>query len=767
MSVFSTHLESNHSTAYAPNQLQALVDMCAKPVDKRSLFQCPLCLKEGQPLRSHLARHLRNVSLFVLPKNLNMNVDENESKGVQFGSSEEEEELEARNDELSDSDRMSDISGKAMMDIPDLETDDQDSMGNTPAPLLGNEAEKATSNERFIQPGLQDTVFAANVESGLPAPEDELAKSFTNESSKDLGFIGPPRLINAHTLKLEVYSPLKQYAMLSHLWEEEEVNFSDLQMSAKAPQMKGFQKIRRFCEVAAKDGYSYVWVDTCCINKASGAELTETINSMYRWYQSSAVCYVFLGDVSSGPPSDRLTASRWFTRGWTLQDLLAPRDLRFYDQQWNLLGTRQTLAHWLHLRTGIGEEILNGGSFSRYSIAQRMSWVSDRVTFRDEDIAYCLLGIFGVHIPFLYGEGRENAFLRLQLEIMKNFDDDTIYSWPIQGDYQPGLLADSPKAFAGCQHTEAIPSPRSYSQFSFTSRGFSINVQATPWIVDTYLVPLFYKVSPSNASTDGHLHGIFLRKLSEDQQYARIKYNGRTFMQLDASYWTHQMQNQALGERRVRPIQQIEVYVRQTVKVGTSDYNDRINGFRIATPELLKRTSSGNDLFTVSRVAHWDAQQRLMLMKAGDPGIAGYLDISPQHRKIKIISLGFDFDFNPVCFVAAADGIGEKPRFLNPRGEYRTATGGTDFQGIFSRSPFDELGWSEVHEGRALEQRKGLWALKGDRITGLTARIGDLATLRIIRGMLDDKVVWDVYLENIDKENMMQRIVQTMTPRFS
>ena len=171
VSIFSSHLESHHSTAYAPQQLQALIDMCAKPVDKHSSWQCPLCLKERQQLRSHLARHLKNAALFVLPRTLDVKVNENDSNGVQFGSSEEEEELEARIDELSYSDSMSDISEKAKMAIPDLEIRDQDFMENTQSAHPTDEPKEALQNVQMVLPRLQEVVPAIDTQSEVTAQD--------------------------------------------------------------------------------------------------------------------------------------------------------------------------------------------------------------------------------------------------------------------------------------------------------------------------------------------------------------------------------------------------------------------------------------------------------------------------------------------------------------------------------------------------------------------------------------------------------------------
>jgi hypothetical protein len=174
--------------------------------------------------------------------------------------------------------------------------------------------------------------------------------------------------------------------------------------------------------------------DTCCIDKSSSAELSEAINSMYAWYQRGVVCYAYLSDVqlwSTYQPEDadgawvaenpeavlQVMKSRWWTRGWTLQELIAPPSVVFYaatSQGWSKIGTKGSLIDLVAARTGIRDDILRGLDVKKCSVAQRMSWASQRETTRTEDLAYCLLGIFGVNMPLLYGEGSK-AFLRLQV----------------------------------------------------------------------------------------------------------------------------------------------------------------------------------------------------------------------------------------------------------------------------------------------------------------------------------------------------------------
>ncbi|KAK2043744.1 HET-domain-containing protein [Colletotrichum somersetense] len=242
------------------------------------------------------------------------------------------------------------------------------------------------------------------------------------------------RLLNADTLQLrEFYNRyVPAYAILSHTWEDEEVTLQDLTDPASATK-QGFSKVRACCAQAMRDGYEWVWVDTCCIDKTSSAELSEAINSMFRWYHQSSVCYVYLGDLPQQRPgdldADRFTISKWFTRGWTLQELIAPDHVEFYDQEWNDIGTKLSLGDLIHKATGIRRDMLSGHlPLALASVAERMSWASTRKTSRLEDMAYCLLGIFDIHMPLLYGEG-SRAFNRLQQEILRMTEDLSILLW--------------------------------------------------------------------------------------------------------------------------------------------------------------------------------------------------------------------------------------------------------------------------------------------------------------------------------------------------
>ncbi|CAI4218961.1 unnamed protein product [Parascedosporium putredinis] len=254
------------------------------------------------------------------------------------------------------------------------------------------------------------------------------------------------------------------FAILSHTWEEEEVVFEDMQGDQSLARSKaGWAKIIKSCELARSEGYDWIWIDTCCIDKTSSAELSEAINSMFRWYQISAVCYAYLSDATGSQPirtvDDGLALSpRWYSRGWTLQELIAPPQVKFYNKRWDFVGTREQHRVCISTEYGVDEYALSGGDISRISIARRMAWMSRRETTRIEDMAYCMLGIFSVNMPLLYGEG-SNAFIRLQEEILKLSNDQSIFCWrqhasidSYREEYgdtfmRSGLLADSPRLF--------------------------------------------------------------------------------------------------------------------------------------------------------------------------------------------------------------------------------------------------------------------------------------------------------------------------------
>jgi len=387
------------------------------------------------------------------------------------------------------------------------------------------------------------------------------------------------RLINTKTRELKEFwgrDIPQRYAVLSHTWEEEEVTFQQFMQLSREEQrkLKGYKKIAQTCYLAQRSGIEWAWVDTCCIDKSSSAELTEAINSMFRWYQESYVCYAYLSDLKSNESSEskkskeieqrdgdrrskeneqrdrdkkskasdevtwkeddsqneewrgeggrwwdatstakrgdtkakgkrwkddwksdatsstaqseseplfrqrieRLAKCRWFTRGWTLQELIAPPRLGFYNQDWEFEGEKKTLSAELAEITRINKRVLdNAALLSTIPVAQRMAWAASRQTTRAEDMAYCLLGIFGVQIPMLYGEGNK-AFIRLQEEIIKESNDLSLFAWRTKATSQKywGILALEPKDFADCTDIELWDDPMYNDEFVVTSKGLRV-----------------------------------------------------------------------------------------------------------------------------------------------------------------------------------------------------------------------------------------------------------------------------------------------------
>ena len=221
---------------------------------------------------------------------------------------------------------------------------------------------------------------------------------------------------------------IPSYAILSHTWgpDTEEVTFRDL-IDGTGEDKIGYKKIK-FCEEQVKrDGLQYFWIDTCCIDKSNNTELSTAINSMFRWYQNSARCYVYLSGISatgyeSSHQSERawepaFRAHRWFSRGWTLQELLAPASVEFFTQDGWRLGDRRSLEQQIHEITEIAVPALRGSNLSQFDVKERFEWAEKRHTTREEDWVYCLLGIFGIFMPLIYGEGKANALRRLKKEI--------------------------------------------------------------------------------------------------------------------------------------------------------------------------------------------------------------------------------------------------------------------------------------------------------------------------------------------------------------
>jgi hypothetical protein len=277
------------------------------------------------------------------------------------------------------------------------------------------------------------------------------------------------------TLHLILSTPTPPYAILSHTWGSSEVTVQDLQCTPPRNQhLSGYKKILDCCAQARQDGFAWVWIDTCCIDKTNSAELSEAINSMFEWYRNAVQCYAYLSDTET---VDEVIKSRWFTRGWTLQELLAPLSVIFFNKEWKELGTKASLAEEISTITGIPRVVLLTNSKGEFSVAQIMSWAAKRETTREEDMAYSLLGLFGVNMPMIYGEGKK-AFRRLQLEIMRASEDHSIFAWVGAGQ-ERGPLALHPSEFEHSGTVQCIAAEMNTEEYTMTNRGVRIKFRLT------------------------------------------------------------------------------------------------------------------------------------------------------------------------------------------------------------------------------------------------------------------------------------------------
>ncbi|KAL5324627.1 hypothetical protein ACEPPN_009173 [Leptodophora sp. 'Broadleaf-Isolate-01'] len=292
------------------------------------------------------------------------------------------------------------------------------------------------------------------------------------------------RLLHTKLLEVQTFisAAVPDYAILSHRWGGEELTLKDLvddpvsDPRSKARNLSGFSKVQGACNQAINDGYNWIWIDSCCIDRSSSSELQEAINSMWNYYAQSNICYVYMVDVPdrSAGQDHRFNQSEWFTRGWTLQELIAPNYVEFYAADWSPLCTKLERYKDIAEITNIDPDILvRNQHVDAFSAAERLSWAAHRMVTREEDVAYSLLGLFQVNMPMLYGEGRERAFVRLQEAIYNSTHDHTLFlfRYSLHQTELP-LLADSPTRFCPrneCSHcspcsTKSLPPTISYTK---------------------------------------------------------------------------------------------------------------------------------------------------------------------------------------------------------------------------------------------------------------------------------------------------------------
>ncbi|KAI0591574.1 HET domain-containing protein [Pyrenophora tritici-repentis] len=370
-------------------------------------------------------------------------------------------------------------------------------------------------------------------------------------------------LICTSTLKLRLFiTNIPDYVMLSHTWGDGEVTFDDID-KPHAKGMAGYSKIVECCAKALSTGFEWAWIYTCCIDNRSSAELSEAINSMHKWYWDAAICYAYMSDCTPETLNAELfrlgivarteamyeanasrrrefQASRWFKRGWTLQELLAPEVIKFYDADWIQIGTKSSLLEPIFTATEIEEQhISDRDTIQHASISTKFSWASSRTTTRVEDVAYCLLGLglVNVNMPMLYGEG-ERAFYRLQLEVIKHSNDHTIFAWESSNEawLPTSMFASSPTQFASASQLLRTP-PQVQGQlepYELTNHGLRMTLPCIP-VGDNRIVTV---LDCANTSSD-HV-GVWLR-LMKVGRYERLP-NLRVFISkaelIDASQKT-------------------------------------------------------------------------------------------------------------------------------------------------------------------------------------------------------------------------------------
>jgi hypothetical protein len=468
-------------------------------------------------------------------------------------------------------------------------------------------------------------------------------------------------LLETATLTLkEFYHELPKYAILSHRWEEEEMTFGTLKSFSE--DTKGCRKVKNFCQIALKRRYAYVWVDTCCIDKKSSAELNEAINSMYRWYREAAICYVYLSDVDN---CGDLKKSLWFTRGWTLQELLAPRKLHFFNRKWQPIASRRRLTAMLERMTSIPRKALSDFRSTDFCIAQKMSWAAHRKTTRQEDRAYSLLGLFDVHMPLLYGEGQK-AFRRLQEEIMKVNTDMSLFLWKGQpcGDF--GMLAASPSCYSDvhdCLKLEPFQTLfELHEGWTVNNAGMSLSLCISPYLLTEEHEGIFVAFLHEPFTYESSVGmGIFLEKEDRDNTkhwYRRVAVDGETYIK--SPYYRlniHSPWASTLCQLSVsrKPLKEHQAFGHRGFEIDFKSRN-RL-GLR-----AHQRPPENPDI----ALHQWPQMHKMLSESAGyscavecthTQGVIGHLLITVSDCVNVLICLGFDKFFEPICVIVPLCGL--------------------------------------------------------------------------------------------------------------
>ena len=505
----------------------------------------------------------------------------------------------------------------------------------------------------------------------------------------------------------EILLEKNNYAILTHRWgaDEDEITFDDISSSTYGSNKKGFAKLKNFCTTASSRGFRYGWVDTCCIDKRSTSELAEAIRSMYHWYEGSSFCVAYLEDV----PRRDFVDSEWFDRGWTLQELISPKDVSFFDHDWELLGTKRELLATLSLKTRIpGCVLSHAAKPSSCSVAQRMSWAAERKTTRVEDRAYSLIGLFGVSVTPAYGE-REKAFLRLQQAIVLASKDESLFAWAMENDAETtpysGLYATSPAAFIDCR---SVYDTRGSSGFTEANGEVLIRLGTYPYRMESYFAVLN---CAEDGRSDNHI-AILLTRLPTDGEYVRIKNS----VGVSRMRFPNLMRNN-LKERQIRvPVDPMEPPL------------NMFYGFWLRTLEPPNHDRCQPIILSHHQPPDADSVC-LGEYSAGTAGVVLLQRKDTSKRlgwsNIRWIKLGFDAEFNPVLLIAndrAPEANFERPSLLyRPRQTMferavDTGPGSPDHQQIMDNSwinakagiPNRLAGWPSGVSILEVDRKKGI-----------------------------------------------------------
>ena len=463
------------------------------------------------------------------------------------------------------------------------------------------------------------------------------------------------RVLNTHTLQFEQIADSQlgtagnKYAILSHRWgrDEDEVSFTDVKWSRDYSHKPAFAKLVSFCIKAASWGYRHVWIDTCCIDKSSSTELNEAITSMYSWYQRSDFCVVYLADV----PNKAMYESDWWTRGWTLQELIGPKNLSFYDSAWNLLGTKIELKSDIASMTGIPEDVLShDNNPDAYSVAQRMSWAARRETKRLEDRAYSLLGIFGVYMLPNYGEG-DHAFQRLQETIIDDSKDESIFAWGMGlGEDQrtyTGLLAPSPSSYVDCGNVVKLPGSRGFHKKNGEIR---IELSLIPYTMGCYWAALncTFKDCPKRRIS------ILIAELPTADQYVRKKPTkhpkGISLVNVSAFRVQARKVRFSMGPAQTPPRPISGFWLRTVKPPGHTDCNITVASRGPEDDAVIEHIDvrEDNDEPIWLSEDHWGTVGIISLERTA---MLEGKNVQPGECQIRWIRFGFDQDRNPMLSV--------------------------------------------------------------------------------------------------------------------